>query len=281
MKEIKRNLKEIKKAGKPERGFKNALASELGDEFGREYPANRPSFKRALAMPVALVVVLVTMGMGSYAYASPEVTQGHFLHPFKRGIEAVEALLPRSPEGAAEFHARMMERRIAEGEVMMREERLGPGHLEKIAEELDVTVDELIRARDDLEFRRGLIDRLQAQNLRYNHLFETVFVNNIDRRPSPGEIDEKMQALQEKINEADLTPEERQAIMPQMHMFGAPPKLPDDFVRPEDLPKDFVPPEHVEGEPKPVFEKPRFPKPPIERGQGMYSSQPPVNESSQ
>ncbi|MDP2631253.1 MAG: hypothetical protein Q8P30_00615 [Candidatus Uhrbacteria bacterium] len=236
MKNLKKHLKETRKSHTPSRDFQNQLAKSLNDQFSVEYPATVYSWKRAFVLPVVLVMVVATMGMGTYAYASPSVSEGHVLNPFKKGIEAMEARLPRSSERAAEFHARMMERRIDEGEAMLNRKEFPKDHLERIAEELNVTFDELMQAKKDPEYRDDFMQRMRSQNQRYENLLGVVFgpKPKLKKPESPDEVHAMLGDLRTRIANSDLSDEEKRAMLPpplRMYM----PKLGDEFERPEDF----------------------------------------------
>lgn len=69
------------------------------------------------AMAVVLLVSL-GLGTGAYAYESVDVVEGHPLHLIKQHIEAVEQRIAtrKSPEAVAQFHVRMLKRRLREAD---------------------------------------------------------------------------------------------------------------------------------------------------------------------
>lgn len=169
-----KQLKTLRKATAPRKEFKTALWSELSSAWDAEYPSMRFSWTKAFAVPVAVMVVFVTMGMGTYAYASPGVTDGTALYPVKQGMERVESQFRFSPQARARFHVRMVERRIAEGEVMLRRGQLTDQQIERIKNELGMTQEQLQEARENNQLREDvreeIIERLEAQGIRYRHL---------------------------------------------------------------------------------------------------------------
>jgi len=204
---LERQLKKLQKSTKPEREFERALWLKLSSEFDSEYPALRFTWLRFAAFPLAAFAVFVTMGVGTYAYASPYVTEGHLLHSMKLGMERVESQLPRGPIASAEFHARMMERRIAEGEVLARQERVPAFTLDGIANEMDLTVTNLASEELDAEHRRPVIDHLQMQTVRYNYLLQ-----GYEEVPL-----EAVMELRLMIQDSALATNEKQLLLIELH----------------------------------------------------------------
>ncbi len=214
-----KQLKKLRKSAKADRRFQRDLWIQLSNTFDQEYPALRVNWSRFVAVPAAVAVVFVTMGVGSYAYASPSVTDEHMLYPIKTGIERVEAVWPRSENGTAQFHARMMERRIAEGEVMIRGEGVPPEHLEGIMGEFTLSIDHLEQAEDQETDREPVIKQLMTQTVRYEYLIEA----HVDEPP----VD--LFTLRSLIEGSELSAEEKELLLEQIKL----PTLPEDFERPE------------------------------------------------
>ncbi|MCH8049450.1 hypothetical protein IH979_01930 [Patescibacteria group bacterium] len=213
MKDVKTQLEKLQRESAPAKDFKQALKAELDYEFNKLYPSAVPNWRRALAMPVALGIVLVTMGMGTYAYASPEVTEDHALYRVKRGIERIEQEFKRSPEARAKFHARMMERRIAEGEVMLRRNHVSKEQLYRIADELDLSVEQIQAFKDTVEYRRELIQHLETQASRYEYLILSVIEQEMqDSEATVDSLRNKLHEIRVRMDESDLTEEEKRAL---------------------------------------------------------------------
>jgi len=170
---FKRKLKKIGKSVHASKVYKTQLWSELSEAFDEEYsdiPACSHRFRFATAGLLA-VVLMTTMGTGVYAYESPEVVEGHILHPIKSGIERMQESFARSPEARAEFHAKMMNRRLNEGEhhLPKRPEQI-ENFLEKAAVQLELSVEEIENAMSSDETRADLIEQLSLHNARYEEL---------------------------------------------------------------------------------------------------------------
>lgn len=215
-----KQLKDLRKQSAPTQEFKKELWRDLDVAWAAEYPSSIGfRWSRIVVVPVAALTLFITMGTGVYAYSSPEVTADSALYPVKRGIESIEARIPRPPGARSEFHARMTERRVAEGEVMLERGRMTPQHLILIAQELDLTVEDLIIAGEDPEVREEIhqrvIERVAVQNERYQHLLqhgtELIDQQYTDQRV---ELRDQLHETRARIEQADFTPDERQALFP-------------------------------------------------------------------
>ena len=122
-------------------------------------------FRYAAVGTIALVLLLG--GTSVYAYESPEVSEGHFLHPVKQGIEQLEGKLRQGePEGRAGHHLKMFGRRLDEADLQEVEEHKEI-LLETAAEELDMTVEELKDSMFDPGARVEILEQLDVENGRF------------------------------------------------------------------------------------------------------------------
>lgn len=174
---LKWQLKRIRNSAQPSRGFRVGLLSQLRLAYGQEYgcPQRRPFFVRVGAVGLVSLLIFFSVGTAVYAYESPDVTEGHPLHFVKTGIEGVQKSLARSPEARAEFHARMMERRIEEGEHQLpaRPDRVTPS-LDDAADQFEQTISALEQGVEDEAVREELIEHLSIQRARYLELSSRV-----------------------------------------------------------------------------------------------------------
>lgn len=211
MNPLNKQIKDAKRESAPKRDFKHALWSELDVAFDKEYPRMRFSWQRAFAIPLAALLLFVTMGTGVYAYSSPEVTEDSTFYPLKRGMEAIEEKFNKSPEAVTRFHAKMLQRRIAEGEVMLQRGNITKEQLNVIADTLGVTVDDIIEAKNNPdsreELRQEIINNIDTQNERFNHL--------IDRASQLNGLGNKLEHIRVRIDDSDLTQEEKRALFPR------------------------------------------------------------------
>ncbi len=149
---------------KPSKGFKKELYSKLSNQMPA---AEKASVGLKYAAAGTLGLVLLLGGTSAYAYGSPEVSEGHFLHPIKDGIERVEGeLRDGKPEGRAGHHLKMMKRRLDEADKQEFEERKAE-LLERASEELGLTEEELKDAMFDPERRAEIIEELDLENERF------------------------------------------------------------------------------------------------------------------
>ncbi|MFA4845294.1 MAG: DUF5667 domain-containing protein [Patescibacteria group bacterium] len=170
---LKRQLNRLSKQGQPSKAFREALWLKLSQEHACLYPESASfsrSFRWSAVLLTALVVVF-TMGTGVYAYESPEVVPGHPLYVVKSSIESLEEGLARTPEARAEFHSKMMARRLSEGEhhLLRQPDQVGQS-LEDAADQLEQSVEELAPAVRDPKMRAQVIEDLSIHNARYLEL---------------------------------------------------------------------------------------------------------------
>lgn len=214
MKRQNTQLKNLKRSSAPRKEFKQALKAELSAEFDAAYPGMRLNWTRMLAAPVAVFVLVITMGTGTYAYASPEVTPEHSLYPVKKTIERVEGEFQRTPEARAKFHARMMERRIAEAEVLQRKKQIVGAHVQEVANELNLTIESLQEVKQDPELREQILEQVNAQSVRYEYLIITTVENQIeDPDVTKKQLRNTFEEIRVHVDESDLTQEEKQELI--------------------------------------------------------------------
>ncbi|MFC1788046.1 DUF5667 domain-containing protein [Patescibacteria group bacterium] len=159
MHKIKHQLKQIQNEANPSLDYKQVLLNNLQENM--QIDSKKQVFKYSFG--IALVALFVMTGTGVYAYESPEVTDGHVLNGLKRNIERIEGRFASNPEKKAKFHAKMMDRRLNECD------RVPDGEkkqllLEKAAEQLDLSLDQLKEQIQNPETRAGIIEQLAEQN---------------------------------------------------------------------------------------------------------------------
>lgn len=206
---LKRQLKKTAQSIRPSAEFRARLLSELSLAYDQEYgcPQRRPFFVRATAVGLASLVLFFTVGTGVYAYESPEVSEGHPLYFVKSGLESLWERTALSPEARAEFHAEMMERRLAEGEYQlpMRPEQVEPS-LEAAAEQFERTIEALDEGVEDESVREKMIDTLSLRRARYLELHSRVQ----EGEKETGELEPLRQRIEgHKLSDQEL-----------IHLFG-------------------------------------------------------------
>jgi len=168
---LKAKLRWVGRKANPTRAFKDEL-------FLRIVPKPVVSYRqhafRFAAVGMASLLVVFGTGTSVYAYDSPDVSDGHPLYPIKQGLERIEERFAATPETRAEFHAKMMERRIAEAERLDQTQEQIPKILESAAAELDLSVEELKTDLREPERRQELLDRLSETNERYAEVLSRV-----------------------------------------------------------------------------------------------------------
>lgn len=195
MKDVKKQFSEQRESVSPSSEFEQRLWQRLDAEFVSAIPTRKSRRSLRYAVSIVAVVVIFFGGTGAYAYASPSVAPDSTLYPVRKGIESVEAVLHRSPEGKAAFHARMAERRAAELERF-------PDFETQLRENIQDRVE-----RGDIE-----LDRLHHKpevRERYHKRFETLreahLLERIDEAVENGDIDEvAAEQIKERIQEGAL-----------------------------------------------------------------------------
>jgi hypothetical protein len=176
-------------------------------------PARSRSFRISFASAV-LILLALTTGTGVYAYESPGVTEGHFLHSIKQGAEQVEAVLAFSPERKVRYHAKMMDRRLKEAEHFIGNPEEVQMAVEQIASELGVTVEELKEMPPRPEIREQIIEILQSQNTRFEAIVEEFSQNPPPEFQGMGPLFHKMR---EEMHETGVSDEEMDEVFQSKH----------------------------------------------------------------
>ncbi len=146
----------------PTKAFKRQLWKELSSEL----PQTSMTYRFKVAATATLAFVLLLGGTSVYAYESPEVSEGHALHPIKEGIERMEEKFKDGkPEGRAGFHLKMMGRRLDEADRQEMEDQKAE-LLERATTELGLTEEELKDAMFDPEARAEILEQLGLENER-------------------------------------------------------------------------------------------------------------------
>lgn len=173
---LKRQLKKMRKQARPSRQFKTTLLKQLSEEFEEVYPAHCHHRRtRFVTVGLTSLVIVFTMGTGVYAYESPAVTEGHPLHFIKHSVESVQEGFANTPEEQAEFHVRMMERRLEEGERQLPHKPHGvPPTLEEASAHFERVIEMLEQEIEDEELRNQMIEELSIRSARYQQLHSRV-----------------------------------------------------------------------------------------------------------
>lgn len=170
MRNLKKKLKNLHKSSAPSGGFKGALWAELDYEHGKLYKKPMFSLPRFAMVPTMALIMVASLGTGGFAYASPLVNSEHVLYPMKLGIEQVEGKFYKTPKSKAQYHARMMERRIQEGEAMLKNQ-IAVDFM-SIADQFDRAISIVEHSERNTDSRDEVMSYLKTSNIRYAHLME-------------------------------------------------------------------------------------------------------------
>lgn len=116
---------------------------------------------------IATIVLLFGTVTGTYAYETPSVVEGHPLHFMKNGIEMMREKMMFTPEQKIQFHVDMMKRRLDESEFQMHLTQQAGQELEQAADQMDMTLEELLSRFPDPSSRAPWIDTLATHGERY------------------------------------------------------------------------------------------------------------------
>jgi len=204
-------LKELKDHSKPAEDFEKVLWAELSDSYDRKYPSMVFCLRHRFTVPVVVLCLFVMTGVGSYAYASPSVTQEHVLFPVKDGMEWMQEVVTRSPSGRAGFHTRMMERRIEEGEYLINHNTVSLPHIERIDASFAQALSALEGTDQEDEAREEMLNRLRTGRVRYEFIL-TESIEHERETPRPEELRNVLLDLRVHIDESGLSDDEKRAL---------------------------------------------------------------------
>ncbi len=210
--QARQQLKAVKKAGKPSRAFRRVLWVELRQEFSKEYPGLRISWRRVVLIPLSVFVVVMMAGTGSYAYASPSVTQQHALYPVKTGIETIEEKFYRSPENEVQFHMRMMERRLNESEIMF-DEAEETNFLDPVEHEMIIVIHGLELDDLDPEVKAVMFNTFNTNQGHFNELARRMIYDGSCGGPGEEMVRNKIGNIRVQITESGLSEDEKRALL--------------------------------------------------------------------
>ncbi len=126
--------------------YKKIINKELKQFRLGFFPA-RFNYLPAVALILLLAIIITVPG---YAYASSKVTLGHPLYPIKQVIENAELSLAKTGEQKAETYAKLAERRVAEAEVLSKENK---------EEAIVKTLSEAVRLANNASGQAALINK--------------------------------------------------------------------------------------------------------------------------
>ena len=227
MRDLEKQLKKLSEQANPSKDFRSELWSKSSDQYDHDHrPVRMPLFQMRFAT-VAFAVVLLVFGTGTgvYAYQSPDVVEGHVLHPIKQGIEGLEGRVAVTSERRARFHRRMLERRLREAERLERRHpaRVAP-LLEKASEQLEGVVTEIEGPVFSPETRKKLLKQLKKDRIRYESVIERVYVSDnedevatdqeIRELPALNDVVPALEELHRRLEASELTEEEKADIIP-------------------------------------------------------------------
>lgn len=222
---IKIKLKKIKKDSSPSQAFKSSLHMQLKKEMENKYMVNTSIIARYAVVGITSMALVFSAGTGVYAYESPEVVDGHPLEFVKESIEGVEERIATIRKRKAEYHTKMLRRRLAEAETHNKVPDKTNRLLSAAAIELGMTMQDLRENIHNEETQQVLVDKLTIVNEKYGHLLdryidyiheeETDHLRRRARLHQAG-LGEELLKIREQIKDSDITDEEKRATFKKM-----------------------------------------------------------------
>ncbi|MFA5062122.1 MAG: DUF5667 domain-containing protein [Patescibacteria group bacterium] len=151
------NLWKAQRDLSPDNKFKIALKAKLDSAWQKKYATQlnwyqTVWFKRAVAF-TSVVIIGASLVTGSYAYTSPDVTEGTPLYPIKQEIEKVEETVQVTPEAKAKFLLKQIDKREAEAVV-----------IKKRGQKLDSVDKQIQKVADKLQKVDKKLEKINPQN---------------------------------------------------------------------------------------------------------------------
>lgn len=205
-------LNSLKQRSAPSSEFKKELWAELSNSYDHQYPSMIFCLRHRVAVPIAVLCLFALTGVGSYAYGSPAVNEDHMLFGVKAGMEWVQGWIHRSPDSRAEFHMRLMERRIEEGEYLLEQNAISLPHIERIDASFEQAVTSVSDTPADHPTREEMLRRLQLQQAR----FEYILMESIEQETessTPEALRNVLLDFRVHIDESGLTDEEKSSLL--------------------------------------------------------------------
>lgn len=184
------NLWKVKRFANPSNVFKRGLQKKLETSWNDKYAMRIYWFQTRIfkftAAGMIAVILAGSFGTGTYAYYSPEVTEGSVLYPVKSTIEKIEEKTKRNPEAQAKFYLKQMEKREAEKKRL--EEK------KKVVENLDVQIEKIGEKLEQIN------TKLQREDLKDKKLKPQIEQRLQERKKM---LEEKQKRFEDKILEMD------------------------------------------------------------------------------
>ncbi|MFZ2682210.1 MAG: DUF5667 domain-containing protein [Patescibacteria group bacterium] len=165
---LKAKLARWRKASRPDPVFKQALLERLAVLEAELRPVQTRTYAPSLRFAFASLVLVVGsfVGLSTYAYSAPAVSEGNVLYPVKRALEEVQGDFKHTPESHAKFRAKQLERRVKElNHQLKREQTLTPEMVVALTESLNIAVTEFKALKNDEVGKTLIKTRLKHQIL--------------------------------------------------------------------------------------------------------------------
>ncbi len=215
---INGKLKKIKKDASPSQAFKSSLQKQLKYEMENKYMIKASIITRYATVGITSLALVFSAGTGVYAYESPDVVEGHPLEIVKESIEKVEEHVAGIRNSKPKFHAKMLNRRLAEAKRHEMIPNKTHGLLLRVSDELGITMQELREGINNDETQQELIDELVEVNEKYGYLLDRL-INKINTdepdllkrriRLHNAGLGDEVRAIRDELHDSQLDNDER------------------------------------------------------------------------
>lgn len=164
-KNLEKMMKEVSKKSRPRKVFAAKMRYRVWKKGMIIYFTGTHAARHLAGATLVVVLFFGGGGVGTYAYASPDVNLNHPLYPVKQGIESIEGGFAFTPEQKADFFMKKAMRRLDEAEVMhnrLRERLEAEQEAMSVEETLEMINQEMERSFESAE---GEFDPARAEEL--------------------------------------------------------------------------------------------------------------------
>lgn len=111
---IRYKLWKMSRRAKPNALFVAGLGSKFAGQKSQVAKGSSATFDFRLASAAAAIILILTGGTATYAYASESVLPDSPLYPLREAVEVIEEKIAISPESKAVVQRKLVERRLGE-----------------------------------------------------------------------------------------------------------------------------------------------------------------------
>ncbi len=162
---LEKIMNEVTKNSRPRKVFAIKMRYRIWKKGVVLYFSGAYAAKHFAGATLVVVLFFGGGGVGTYAYASPDVNVSHPLYPVKQGMESIEGRFAFTPEQKADFFMKKAMRRLDEAEVMhrrLRERIEAEQEVYSVKETMEMINEEMERS---FEYAEGEFEPEKAEKL--------------------------------------------------------------------------------------------------------------------